>query len=84
MSRKPFKTGARVTPSKGKVSALRWLLREGCVSGAGIKRIRVACNVAPGAAPSAASSAASLLLQRSQFAAHSSPSLLQSCCHCHD
>ena len=80
MSRKPFETGARVTPSKGKVSALRWLLREGCASGAGIKHIRVACKVAPGAAPSAAS----LLLQRSQFAAHSSPSLLQSCCLCHD
>jgi len=80
MFRKPFETGARVTPSKGKVSALRWLLREGCASGAGIKHIRVACKVAPGAAPSAAS----LLLQRSQFAAQSSPSLLQSCCHCHD
>lgn len=80
MFRKPFETGARVTPSKGKVSALRWLLREGCASGAGIKHIRVACKVAPGAAPSAAS----LLLQRSQFAAHPSPSLLQSCCHCHD
>jgi len=80
MSRKPFKTGARVTPSKGKVSALRWLLREGCASGAGIKRIRVACNVASGAAPSAAS----LLLQRSQFAALLNPSLLQSCCLCHD
>jgi hypothetical protein len=80
MSRKPFKTGARVTPSKGKVSALRWLLREGCASGAGIKRIRVACKVAPGAAPSAAL----LLLQRSQFAAHLSPSSLQSCYLCHD
>jgi hypothetical protein len=59
MYRKPFETGARVTPSKGKVSALRGLVREGCASGAGIKRIRVACNVAPGAAPSCCVTAAS-------------------------
>lgn len=68
MSRKPFETGARVTPSKWKVSALRGPVREGCASDAGIKRIRVACKVAP----DAARSAASVLLQRSQFAAHSS------------